>query len=81
MDTKEIMETSIDTINEFFDGQATGAYYDGTCYRLYLDKSDNTLFIDHQPSDQTWMQRDDGSLAIIYTVQGYCDLPEDALNA
>lgn len=62
---------------EFFEGIASCSYYDGTSYQLYLDRDDNTLSISQEASDQSWRQRDDGSLVMISKVSGYSDTPED----
>jgi len=62
---------------EFFTGIASCDYYDGTCYQLYLDLDDDSLSIHREASDQSWIQRDDGSLICIHKVSGYCDIPEN----
>jgi len=65
------------TLEEFFTGIASCEYYDGSCYRLYLDTDDDSLSIDRQASSNNWLQRDDGSLIEIDRVSGCCDTPED----
>ncbi len=74
---EEIIEKNADVLGEFFAGLASCDYYDGTSYQLYLDLDDNTLFIHREASDQSWLQRDDGSLVQVLRVGGYCDIPEN----
>lgn len=62
-------------LTEYFEGIASCSYYDGTSYQLYLDLDDNSLRIHQEASDQSWIQRDDGSLVQIHKVSGYCDIP------
>lgn len=62
---------------EFFIGIASCDYYDGTSYQLYLDLDDNTLSINQEASNQSWLQRDDGSLVTLASVSGYSDTPLD----
>lgn len=62
---------------EFFEGIASCDYYDGTAYQLYLDLDDNSLMINREASDQSWLQRDDGSLIKLTSVSGYADTPTD----
>lgn len=61
----------------FFKGVASCDYYDGTSYQLYLDLRDGSIFENQEVSDQSWLQRDDGSLVRIASVSGYCDIPEE----
>lgn len=70
-------ESNSSVLIEFFKGVASCDYYDGSSYQLYLDKDDNSLMINREASDQSWLQRDDGSLVQIHSVSGYADLPED----
>lgn len=79
--TQEIMAApkNAAVIEEFFTGIASGQYYNGTCYQLYLDTSDNTLRINQEASDQSFLHRDDGSLVMIRKAGGYCDLSGDDL--
>lgn len=72
-----IMDANEDTLTEFFAGIASCDYYDGTSYQLYLDLDDDTLLIHQEVSDQSWLQRDNGSLIQVLRVSGYCDIPED----
>ena len=70
-------ESNQATLQKFFTGIASCDYYDGTSHQLYLDLDDNTLFISQEASDQSWKQRDDGSLIQVLQVSGYCDIPQD----
>lgn len=79
METKGILETNHDVLVEFFEGQASGQYYDGTSYQLYLDLNNGEIFENHEPSDNSWLQREDGSLAKLESISGYIDLPEEEL--
>lgn len=74
---ESILETNEETLTEFFTGIASCDYYDGMSYQLYLDLDDDTLSIHQEVSDQSWLQRDDGSLVQVLRVSGYCDIPED----
>ena len=65
------------TLVTFFTGIASCDYYDGTSYQLYLDLDDNTLSINQEASDQSWLHRDNGSLVMLTKVSGYSDTPED----
>lgn len=58
---------------------ASGTYYDGTSYQLYLDLNDGEIFENHEVSSNSWLERTDGSLIQILTVSGYDDTPEDEL--
>lgn len=64
-------------LDEFFTGIASCDFYDGLSHQLYLDLDDMTLSINTEASDNSWLQRDDGSLIQIYRVSGYCDTPEE----
>ncbi len=64
-------------LETFFAGIASCDYYDGHCYRLYLDLDDNSISEHMEASENSWLQRDDGSLVEIIRVSGYCDTPED----
>lgn len=64
-------------LEEFFAGCASGKYYDGLSYQLYLDTDDWSLSIHQEVSSNSWLQRDDGSLIQVHQVSGYCDIPED----
>lgn len=68
---------NIKVIEQFFIGIASCNYYDGMCYRLYLDLDDNSIMESVEASENTWMQRDDGSLVEIARACGYCDTPAD----
>jgi hypothetical protein len=72
-----IIEKNESVLVEFFTGIASCDYYDGMSYQLYLDLDDDTLMIHQEASDQSWLQRDDGSLLQITRVSGYCDIPEN----
>jgi hypothetical protein len=74
---ESILEKNKDVLIEFFVGFASCEYYNGTSYQLYLDLHDDTMFIHQEASDQSWLQRDDGSIIQIDRVSGYCDIPED----
>lgn len=75
--TAEIIEKNAAALQEFFIGIASCEYYDGMSYQLYLDTNDDTLSINQEASDNSWRQRDDGSLIQITRVSGYCDIPLD----
>lgn len=64
-------------LEEFFIGCASCDYYDGQSHQLYLDRANDTMIISVQASDNSWLQRDDGSLIKIHHVSGYCDTPAD----
>lgn len=76
---QKIMENEANQaiLEEFFTGIASCDYYDGSSYQLYLDMDDLSFRESQEASSNTWMQRDDGSLAQIFQVSGYCDIPED----
>ncbi len=74
---QEIIDANESVLVEFFEGIASCNYYDGTSYQLYLDLDDSSLSIYQEASDQSWIQRDDGSLVQIHRVSGYCDIPAD----
>lgn len=69
-------EANQEILEEFFTGIASCEYYDGSCYRLQLDTDDDSLSIDREASTNTWLQRDDGSLVMIWQISGYSDTPE-----
>jgi hypothetical protein len=79
MDASQIMGTADNqaVLTEFFKGVASCDYYDGMSYQLYIDLDDMSLSINQEVSDQSWLQRDDGSLVKIASVSGYTDTPED----
>lgn len=64
-------------LEEFFQGCASCDYYDGLSHQLYLDRDDDTLLINTEASDNSWLQRGDGSLIQVLRVSGYCDIPAD----
>lgn len=70
-------EDNQSVLQTFFVGIASCDYYDGTSHQLYLDTDDYTLRIHQEASDQSWLQRDDGSLIRICQVSGYADTPAD----
>ena len=72
-----IIEANSAILEQFFVGIASCDYYDGMSHKLYLDTDDNTLSINTEASDNSWLQRNDGSLIQIARVSGYCDTPED----
>lgn len=74
---EKIMEKNSAVLEEFFIGIASCNYYDGRSHQLYLDLNDDTLMIHMEASDNSWLQRDDGSLVQVQRVSGYCDTPED----
>jgi len=76
METQEIMDKNENVLVEFFTGIASCNFYDGLSHQLYLDLDDNTITIKTEASDNTWSQRDDGSLVCLEKVSGYCDIPE-----
>ncbi len=78
----EVIEENAAILESFFAGVASCDYYDGTSHQLYLDLDDMTLFENQEASDQSWLQRDDGSLVQILSVSGYADTPkEERYNA
>ncbi len=77
MDAQKIMENNKEKLAEFFAGIASCNYYDGLSHQLYLDLDDGTIIENTEASDNTWLQRNDGSLVHILNVSGYCDIPED----
>lgn len=72
-----IMERNADVLEEFFKGIAAGDYYDGMSHQLYLDTDDDSMLDHLEASDQSWLQRDDGSLIQLLHVNGYSDMPAD----
>jgi hypothetical protein len=74
-----VMHSQSDVLEEYFAGIASGEYYDGSSWQLYLDLDDDSLMIHQEVSSQSWLQRDDGSLARIDTVSGYCGTPAEEL--
>ena len=68
---------NVAVLTEFFKGIASCDYYDGLSHQLYIDTDDNTLSINTEASDNSWLQRDDGSLIQVLRVSGYADTPED----
>jgi hypothetical protein len=65
-----------DVLREFFIGGASGDYYDGTCWSLYLDLTDNTLFIEQQNYNDA--SRCDFLVRLSF-ICGYTDQPQDEL--
>ena len=78
MDTQKIMEKNSKVLRDYFAGIASENYYNcnGMSYQLYLDLDDDTMDIKVEASDNTWSQRDDGSLVKLMSVSGYTDTPE-----
>ncbi len=72
-----ILEANAAIAEAFFIGCASGDYYDGSSYQLYLDLDDESLREHHEASDQSWIQRDDGSLVQLSRISGYCDIPAE----
>lgn len=64
-------------LQEFFIGVVSGNYYDGLSHQLYLDTDNGELSIHSEASSNSWLSRDDGSLALVLEVSGYCDVPEN----
>ncbi|MDX8400822.1 MAG: hypothetical protein R8K20_11345 [Gallionellaceae bacterium] len=77
MTATKIIENNIGTVVDYFEGVASCDYYDGLCRRLYLDLDDNSISESTEASENTWLQRDDGSLVEIARISGYCDTPDD----
>lgn len=77
--TGSIIESNKGVLMEYFKGIASGDYYDGNDHQLYLDLDDNIISENTEASENSWLQRDDGSLVKIHSTQGYCDLPDDEL--
>jgi len=71
-----IMANNADILQAFFTGLASCDYYDGMSHQLYLDLDDDTLLDHLEASDQSWLQRDDGSMVRLLQVSGYADTPE-----
>lgn len=78
-DASDLVNNNYQVLLDFFKGMASSDYYDGTSYQLYLDLNDGEIFENHEASDNTWLERRDGSLVQILTVSGYDDTPEDDL--
>lgn len=72
-----IMDNNADILQAFFTGLASCDYYDGMSHQLYLDLDDDTLLDHLEASDQSWLQRDDGSMVRLLQVSGYADTPAD----
>lgn len=72
-----IMERNASTLQAFFVGLASCDYYDGMSHQLYLDTDDDSMLDHLEASDQSWLQRDDGSMMQLLRVSGYCDTPAD----
>jgi hypothetical protein len=79
MDAKEIMEINEKILTKWFIGGVDGSHWDGLSHQLYLDLDDNSIYQITEPSDNSWQQREDGSLVQIATHCGYDDTPEDEL--
>lgn len=77
--TKEIMEKNEQELKNWFIADVSGNHWDGLSHQLYLDLDDNSIYQITEPSDQSWQQRDDGSLVQIDHHCGYNDIPEDEL--
>jgi len=69
-------DANINVLGTFFAGMASGDYYDGLCYRLYLDTTDGSITEHVEASENSWLQRDDGSLVEIAKACGYTDTPD-----
>lgn len=54
-----------DTMSEWINGVGTNAYGGGSSHQLYLDMDNDSLLISEQPTSQSWLQRNDGSLVRI----------------
>ena len=79
MDAKEIMQLNETILKKWFLGDVSGNHWDGRSWQLYIDLDDNSMYYIVEPSDQTWQQREDGSLVQVDTHCGYSDLPADEL--
>ena len=77
MDAAKIIAKNISVLDELFGSIASGRYYDGLSHQLYYDAYDDSLYVITEASDNSWQQRDDGSLVRVLTVNGYCDIPQD----
>lgn len=75
----EIIDQNIAVIEEFFTGIANGNYYNGMCWRLYLDMRDSSIIKSVRVGFDTKVYRNDGSLIEIARAHGYIDTPEDEL--
>lgn len=67
---QQIIETYGATCEDFFRGLLVGNSGQTYC-RLYLDLNDHSLFESCEPSCNTWLHRDDGSLVEIYAHNSY----------
>lgn len=77
---QQIIETYGATCEDFFRGFLVGNGGQTYC-RLYLDLHDNSLFESCEASCNTWLHRDDGSLAEIYAHNSYgVDLTDDDME-
>lgn len=56
---------------EFFKGLVSGAYYDGTSYRLYLDLIDHKIIEDNAVNPCSRVRQSDPNLVLITEVKGY----------
>lgn len=75
----DLVNNNHQVLLDFFKGMASGAYYDGTSYQLYLDLNDGEIFENHEVSGNSWLER--SGLVQILTIGGYDDTPvEDLYN-
>ncbi len=79
MNAKEIMEKNEQALMDWFICGVDGSHWDGLSHQLYLDLDDNSIYQLTEASDQTWHQRDDGSLIQIDHHCGYGDIPDEEL--
>lgn len=75
----EIIDTCNEAVSNFYKSMMIGC--GGQCYsRLYLDLIDMTLFESVEPSCNSWLHRDDGSLIEVAHDSGWgADLTDDEL--
>ena len=70
MTPQNILDANRTKIEKFFAVMACGSHYNGVCWRLYLDLNDYTLTINREAINQSWLQRDDGSLVRLLQISG-----------
>lgn len=71
-----ILDANDAVLEGFFTGIASCSHYDGLSHQLYLDLYDDKLEEYTEVSDNTWHERRDGSLVLLATEGGFCDIPE-----
>jgi hypothetical protein len=78
---EEIRDEYISILVEYFEGIVSNEYFDGASHQLYMDMDDMTFFISHEASDNSWLEREDGTLVRILTINAYAnDEDEEPYN-